>query len=173
MTSSVYIITSAGVSANASSSNASCGGCTDGSASVTVSGGTGPYSYSWSPTGGNGAQANNLSDGCYTVTVTDAANCVTTATTCVGIGTATGIKKNVQNGAFKFYPNPTDGKLTIEFSSASERKIEVYDVTGRIIIEQRANDSITQLNIETLSNGVYYIQIKDPDGNRQFKIIKQ
>jgi hypothetical protein len=98
---------------------------------------------------------------------------VGTATTCVGIGTATGIKKNSQNGAFKFYPNPTDGKLFIEFTSASERKIELYDVTGRIIIEQRAHDAITRLNIETLSNGVYYVQIKDPDGNRQFRIIKQ
>jgi hypothetical protein len=47
MSSSVYIITSLGVSANANSSNASCGGCTDGSATVTVISGTGPYSYSW------------------------------------------------------------------------------------------------------------------------------
>jgi hypothetical protein len=138
-----------------------------------VSGGTGPYSYSWSPSGGNAAQANNLSDGCYTVTVTDAASCTSTATTCVGIGSATGIKKNVQNASFKFYPNPTDGKIFIEFNSASERKIELYDVTGRIIIDQKTNDAVTQLNIETLSNGVYYVQIKDSDGNRQFRIIKQ
>jgi hypothetical protein len=173
MSSSVYIITSSGVSASASSTNASCGGCTDGSASVTVSGGTGPYTYSWSPSGGNAAQANNLSDGCYTVTVTDAASCTSTATTCVGIGTATGIKKNTQIGSFRFYPNPTDGKIFIEFTSASERKIELYDITGRIIIEQRTNDAATQLNIENLSNGVYYVQVKDPDGSRQFRIIKQ
>jgi hypothetical protein len=173
MNSSINIGASSGITTIMSSTNASCGGCTDGSASVAVNGGTGPYSYTWSPNGGNAALANNLSDGCYTVTISDASNCVSTATTCVGVNTTTGIRKNVQNGTFKFYPNPTDGKLFIEFSSASERKIEVYDVTGRIIIEQGIYGPMAQLNMETLSNGVYYVQIKGSDGNRQFKIVKQ
>ncbi|OFZ66838.1 MAG: hypothetical protein A3D92_02595 [Bacteroidetes bacterium RIFCSPHIGHO2_02_FULL_44_7] len=61
-----------------SSSDVSCGGAADGTATVAVSGGTTPYTYSWSPSGGNAATASGLSGGLYTVTVTDAAGCIST-----------------------------------------------------------------------------------------------
>lgn len=46
-----------------------------GSATITQSGGTAPYTYSWFPTGGSGATANGLTPGNYTVTVTDSKLC--------------------------------------------------------------------------------------------------
>lgn len=42
-----------------------------GSATITESGGTAPYTYSWFPSGGNGPSASGLAPGSYTVTVTD------------------------------------------------------------------------------------------------------
>lgn len=63
----------------ASSTNASCPGASDGSATVTTNGGIAPYSYSWSPSGGNNATATGLSAGNYTVTVTDDNGCTDTA----------------------------------------------------------------------------------------------
>ncbi len=62
-----------------SSSDVSCYGGNDGSATATVSGGTSPYLYSWSPSGGTAAVASGLVAGNYTVTVTDAHNCTHTA----------------------------------------------------------------------------------------------
>jgi gliding motility-associated-like protein len=47
----------------------------NGSASVVVSGGTPPYSYSWSPSGGNGPTATGLNNGTYTCVITDANGC--------------------------------------------------------------------------------------------------
>jgi hypothetical protein len=58
-----------------SQTNVTCNGGSNGTATVNVSGGTGSYSYSWAPSGGNAATASNLSEGNYTVTVTDANNC--------------------------------------------------------------------------------------------------
>ncbi len=52
-----------------------CNGGNSGSATVTTSGGTGPYTYSWAPAGGNAATANGLSQGNYTCTITDANGC--------------------------------------------------------------------------------------------------
>jgi len=60
--------------------NVSCNGGINGTASVSVVGGTANYTYIWVPSGGNSASANNLSAGNYTVTVLDANNCVITAT---------------------------------------------------------------------------------------------
>lgn len=51
-----------------------CGAAT-GSAAITQSGGTAPYTYSWSPSGGNASTASGLTPGNYTVTVTDSKSC--------------------------------------------------------------------------------------------------
>ena len=57
-----------------SSSTPGCGE-ESGEASVSVTGGTAPFIYSWSPVGGSNATATNLSSGSYTCTVTDATGC--------------------------------------------------------------------------------------------------
>lgn len=49
----------------------SCFGGANGSATLTVSGGTAPYTYSWTPGGFSGATVNNLAAGTYTVIVQD------------------------------------------------------------------------------------------------------
>jgi gliding motility-associated-like protein len=55
-----------------------CNGQNNGSATATPSGGTSPYTYSWSTTPVQNTQtANNLSAGNYNVTVTDANGCST------------------------------------------------------------------------------------------------
>jgi len=55
----------------------SCYGQNDGSASVSVTGGVGPYTYSWS-NGQVGTGISNLAKGTYVVTITDTNNCVVT-----------------------------------------------------------------------------------------------
>ncbi|MBK8874747.1 MAG: gliding motility-associated C-terminal domain-containing protein [Bacteroidetes bacterium] len=78
-----FTITSvAPVSVTASSTNSTCTG-NNGSATATVSGGTAPFVYSWSPSGGNGAIASNLGPGTYTVLITDANGCTSSAQTVV------------------------------------------------------------------------------------------
>ncbi len=61
-----------------SSTDVTCFGGNDGSATVNVGGGTLPYIYQWS-NGGNTATINNLTQGTYTVTVTDDHGCTESA----------------------------------------------------------------------------------------------
>ena len=70
---------SATVTSNYNGSDLSCFGSTDGSAQVTVTGGTPGYSYSWS-TGSTGNAINSVGSGIYTVTITDASACSTIST---------------------------------------------------------------------------------------------
>jgi PKD repeat protein len=57
----------------------SCFGGSNGSATAAGSGGTLPYSYNWLPYGGTAATATGLAAGSYTVTITDAQGCTSTA----------------------------------------------------------------------------------------------
>jgi hypothetical protein len=57
-------------------SNVSCFNGSNGAATFTVDGGTQPYTYTWSPSGGNAAAATNLTAGNYTLAVSDVNNCV-------------------------------------------------------------------------------------------------
>jgi len=50
-------------------------GLATGTATINETGGTAPYTYAWSPSGGNGSTASGLPPGTYTVTVTDANGC--------------------------------------------------------------------------------------------------
>ncbi len=58
-----------------STQKATCAPLSSGSATVTVSGGTAPYTYSWIPSGGNAATATGLGAGTYTCTYTDSKGC--------------------------------------------------------------------------------------------------
>ncbi|MCC7301156.1 MAG: gliding motility-associated C-terminal domain-containing protein [Bacteroidia bacterium] len=64
----------------ANTGNVLCNGGNTGSAASTPSGGTAPYTYTWTPSGGNSQNATGLTAGTYTVTVTDANGCTATAT---------------------------------------------------------------------------------------------
>jgi gliding motility-associated-like protein len=59
----------------ATTNAASCAGVSDGSATITTSGGTAPYTFSWDDSGAPTDTRNDLGLGNYTVSVTDANGC--------------------------------------------------------------------------------------------------
>ncbi|MES2762771.1 MAG: SprB repeat-containing protein [Bacteroidota bacterium] len=90
-----------------SQTNVNCFGANTGTATVNPTGGTGPYTYTWTPGNLSGVSQNTLGAGTYTINVKDANNCIgtttltitqptaalaaaITATTATGCGTSTG-----------------------------------------------------------------------------------
>ena len=66
-----------------------------------------------------------------------------------------------------FYPNPTDSKVI--FSQMIE-KIEVIDLTGKVIFTFR-NES--EINVESLPAGAYYLRLTNDEKTSLQKVIKQ
>lgn len=65
----------ANLSASATTTDPTCAGSDDGTASITVSGGTGSYTFVWAPSGGSTSVATSLAPGLYTCTVADEVGC--------------------------------------------------------------------------------------------------
>lgn len=74
--------------AAATKTDVSCNGGTNGTATMTVSGATPPYTYGWTPSGGTSATATGLSAGTYTCLVTDSKGCTVSRSATVGQPTA-------------------------------------------------------------------------------------
>lgn len=67
-----------------------------GTVAATASGGNGPFTYLWQPTGNTTAAVSNLQPGSYTVTVTDASGCTSLDTVIVPLDT-TGFSVHLGN----------------------------------------------------------------------------
>ncbi len=71
--------TNGGTATATATATVSCNGGNNGSATATITGGTSPYTYSWS-NGSTQSSINNLQSTIYTVTITDANGCISTQT---------------------------------------------------------------------------------------------
>ena len=87
------------ITATPSSTNASCSG--NGTASVTLAGGTPPYTYTWVPVGGNASSA-SVPQGNYTVNVQDSKLCNQTKTVNVGLTAVLPLPTIASNGPICF-----------------------------------------------------------------------
>ncbi|MEN2489541.1 MBG domain-containing protein [Flavobacterium sp. B11] len=103
-TSSAVLTVSPEIISNVSANTPSAYGANNGTATVTVSGGSSNYSYSWAPSGGTRATASGLAPMTYTVTITDNFACTSTQT--VVIAESPGASTNVTSlSGFTSCPN--------------------------------------------------------------------
>jgi gliding motility-associated-like protein len=100
-TSVAFVTEPTAITATIPPANVSCFGGTNGADSVFAAGGTGAFTYSWSPSGGSGSKATGLSAGIYTCTIMDANGCIQTQT--IGI---------TQNAAITSPPGTTPAICT-------------------------------------------------------------
>jgi hypothetical protein len=74
------------------------------------------------------------------------------------------------------YPVPATSVLNIEWKSAVAARLQLLDITGRVLQLQELRQGKHQLNIQSLPAGAYWLQITNADGlqllHRQ-KVIKQ
>jgi len=95
-TSSVSVTEPAAINITAGHTDVSCFGGTNGAGSVSVSGGAGPYDYSWN-NGDTTAAVSGLAAGTYSVLVTDASGCTSTASFTVTEPSQITVTINAQN----------------------------------------------------------------------------
>lgn len=79
-----------------------------------------------------------------------------------------GISESVEviNG-FGLYPNPAKDNVTILTEEVVAGRVDVMDVTGKLVASQKITSNKTMLSVEPLDNGVYFYNIIDVNGSIQ------
>ncbi|MEM9932829.1 MAG: choice-of-anchor J domain-containing protein [Bacteroidota bacterium] len=152
------------------------GGTGDGSATLTVEGGTAPITYSWS-SGQSTATVDGLATGTYTVTVSDGSGCSSVIE--VVIGTTTSVEELLEAGIqeLALYPVPATNSLTLdmEFSQPTAVQLRMLDLQGRVLRQLSTTKQSTrsqQFSIRDLSSGIYFLQVQTPTGSIMLKWMK-
>jgi hypothetical protein len=90
--------------------------------------------------------------------------------------TSTGIEtKYSKNKISNMYPIPVRDKLTIEFGSSEDEKVQIYDIAGKEIDVSKKYDPFNNkvyINMKNLPNGTYIIKTSDGLSTETTKIIK-
>lgn len=156
-----------------------------GSVTIGFKGGTLPYTFLWIPGGIPKYWATGLSNGTYTVTVTDKNDCSATTTVlvaCTGEELHSGSGDDGQccntvsdMNNIKLYPNPTRGQFTLQGVDAGSL-IELYNVMGqKLESESNGKSDNMQIDISTYPAGIYLIRIINPETQNvvMMRVIKE
>jgi hypothetical protein len=135
---------------------------------------TGANSYSWS----NGANTQSISYNTltitttFTVTGTDLNNCTKSTTvtqfvaTCLGLNNLSGS----ENVGLKVYPNPNNGNFIIW--SDIDVKFTIVNALGELVFSNKAyGGEENQISLNSLPNGIYFVQCEMKGGFVSKKII--
>ncbi len=145
----------------------------DGTATASVSGGTAPYSYLWTPSGQTGANATGLAAGTYNLNVTDANGC--TESTQVQVGSQVGLNENGISNKISLYPNPATEQLYINrLMDNDPTEINIYSIDGQLVSTLNfTSGKVICLSVDQWSTGVYHVHVKSASGTYTMPFVKQ
>jgi ligand-binding sensor domain-containing protein len=70
--------------------------------------------------------------------------------------------KPTQSNEFNLFPNPTNGKFTIELSNYSKnQQIEIYNLSGQLIKSLKTTTPKVQIDLSAFPKGLYFIRVKN------------
>jgi len=139
-----------GLSLSAVVTDASCSGVFDGEINLTVSGGSAPYSYSWSNASAN-EDLVNIKPGGYMVEVTDNNGCVAVLTTNVGSSSIDLSNVTLTNPDC----GDTDGMISL---------VPVGGASPYTYLWSSNAGGATTSSVSSLAAGNYYVTVTDDNG---------
>jgi len=77
------------------------------------------------------------------------------------------------NKSISIYPNPASGYVQIKFVSLPENgaEFQLFDVTGKQILNRKLLSNLEVINIENLPAGVYFIKTSIKSQSNTTKLV--
>ena len=87
----------------------------------------------------------------------------------------TGVERHsVSDSRCRVYPNPVSSSAYVVLESdASNLEAALYDMSGRLLMQQSMNSGVNNLDMQAYASGCYFIKINDGKNIITKKIIKQ
>ncbi|MBS1613212.1 MAG: T9SS type A sorting domain-containing protein [Bacteroidetes bacterium] len=85
---------------------------------------------------------------------------------------STGIDKVKSAISVQAYPNPTANIVTVKTSGELLTAVEVFDITGRMVLANSSKGSSVMLNVVELPNGIYNIRAHTNKGAGSIRLVK-
>lgn len=144
----------------------------------------GCYNFKIMDSYGDGMTSTNNPSGSYTITnnsgtvlaeLTAAnANFGTTNTTQFCVTSSAGIEEYLLSQSVSIAPNPANDILNIQAKNDNQiEAISIYNLAGQLLIEKSVNEKQTQIDIATLSGGMYIVKIQTQFGLIAKEIVVQ
>ncbi|MFZ4402119.1 MAG: T9SS type A sorting domain-containing protein, partial [Bacteroidales bacterium] len=122
--------------------------------------------------------------------VTDANNCTITycdssflqksGNTMISVsvlpGTFLGIDSHTLSGKISLFPNPATDILSIDLRQLSmlqNTTIAIYDIQGKLLLQQLLTQALTELNISSFAKGMYVVKVKNNEQSLVSKFMKE
>ncbi|MBL4651995.1 MAG: T9SS type A sorting domain-containing protein [Flavobacteriales bacterium] len=157
------------IAGTTSTTDESAGGANDGTATVVATGGTTPYTYMWSGSGGAGATTVGVTGGSYTVTITDANGCTSTAT--ATISSINGIAQLSDGAVVSLFPNPNNGNFVVNISKDGNYTVVIRNVIGQTIENVALNGTKVEISLNSVDAGIYFVTIQGEGFEKTEKVI--
>jgi hypothetical protein len=91
----------------------------------------------------------------------------------INMSVSSGINEVTSSNSVKLYPNPTHGKFTI-YSSAPINENSIVNITnmvGQIVFSSALTSNNQEIDVNNLTNGMYFVTIKNGTSTSTIKII--
>lgn len=90
-------------------------------------------------------------------------------------GFPVGIDKKQQMSSLKIYPNPASDHIILELPESGSNMngiITIFGMSGQVLIQQKAKDSMSEINISSLPKGIYFVKLTTEEKINFGKFIK-
>jgi len=87
-----------------------------------------------------------------------------------------GIQMNVISDKIKIYPNPATDKLIIDLQQLKNLQnttLSIYDIQGKLLLQQEINQQQTELNISSFAKGFYVVKVRNDLDRMVSKFVKE
>lgn len=83
---------------------------------------------------------------------------------------------DLNGNAFTLFPNPAQTYLTVEFAESTDLTLRVYDITGRLLFEQKGEGISQTIKLNDFTDGVYLLEMTETETQarvlRRFEVVR-
>ncbi len=83
------------------------------------------------------------------------------------------IQLSAGNVEMKIFPNPATDRLFVELRSKESVEVMFFDIFGKEVKKQTLSSELTEIKLDDLSSGVFFVRVKTANGSMTRKVVLQ